>query len=64
MQKTTTATSKRVSNPVPALKRADRIRRERELEYSRRDARNIGVICGLGVALVYTSLWLVYKLAA
>ena len=59
MQQTTKPTSNRAANPVPALKRADRIRAERELAYSRRDVRNIGVICALGVALMYTSLWLI-----
>lgn len=41
------------------MKRADRIRRERELEYSRRDMRCMLAIVGLGVALVYTSFWLI-----
>jgi hypothetical protein len=46
---------------IPAMKRADRIRAARELEYNKRDVQNIALITGLGVALMYTSLWLIFK---
>jgi hypothetical protein len=50
------------NNPVPAMKRADKRRADRELEYSRRDVRYMLIVVGLAVALLYTTLWLVGKL--
>lgn len=46
---------------IHAMKRADKRRAARELEYSQRDMRLMLAVTASLVTLVYTSLWLIAK---
>lgn len=60
MTTTSKATTKRVD--LPAMKRADKRRADKALEYNRRDVRNFVIIGIAGTALFYTTLWLIAEM--